>query len=79
MSALLVAIGLVLGTAAPASLAVITPLQWALLGINVAGDVRQAVQLERSLAILLRNPSVRLMLAANGEAAIRWQDRQMEY
>lgn len=82
MSALLVVIGLLLGTAAPASLAAVTTLQWAELGLIVGNDAiklaPRALRDERALVQFLQSPAFRLMLARNGDAAIRWQERQME-
>ena len=73
MSALLVVIGLLLGTAAPASLGAITALQWAELGITVAGDARDMIKLQQQLAVMVNSPAFRAWAAANGDAAIRLQ------
>lgn len=78
MHVLLILLGLLGGFAAPASLAAITPLQWASVGLTVAGEVPKAVKANREMMAIIASPAFRAMLAANGEAAIRWQDRQME-
>lgn len=85
MHALLLLIGLLLGTAAPSSLAAITTLQWIELGVTVANDavklpkeLREFQQGAQQLRAFTESPAFRQMLAANGEAAIKWQDRQME-
>lgn len=80
---MLVLIGLLLGTAAPASLAAVTTLQWAQLSLILAnGAVKLApgaLRQEVALIQFMQSPAFRQMLAANGEAAIRWQDRQQEW
>lgn len=59
-----------------ATLGAMTAADWALFALNNAPTV---IRTERQLFAFLNSPAGRRMLAANGEAAIRWQDRQMEY
>jgi hypothetical protein len=78
LSALLIVIGLLLGTAAPASIAAITTLQWVQLSLALAKGIPQVIKADQQVIAFIQSPAFRVMLAANGEAAIRWQDRQME-
>lgn len=85
MHGLLLLIGLLLGTAPPASLAAISTLQWIELGVTVANDavklpedLKQFHQEAQQLRAFVKSPTFARILAANGEAAIKWQDRQME-
>ena len=71
MSALLILIGLLLGTAAPASLAAVSTLQWVMIGLTVAGDAQKGVKVAQELYVLSQNPAFRAMVAANGDVAIR--------
>ncbi len=71
MAALLVAIGLLLGTSAPASLAAITTLQWVELSLTLAGKVPKVIKTAKEIEIIINSPQFRAWAAANGEAAIR--------
>lgn len=73
MHALLLLIGLLLGTAPPISLAAISTLQWIELGVTVAGDVPKAVKMNRQLMQIVQSPAFARWVAANGAAAIRLQ------
>ena len=81
MHALLIVLALLGGFAVPSSLGAITTLQWISIGLSVAGDAKNLKNLPREaqqLRAFLESPAFRQMLATNGEAAIKWQDRQME-
>lgn len=61
------------------SFAAMTPTLWALFALGQVGNIRGAIKTEKQLYAFLNSPQGRAMLAANGEAAIRWQNKQMEY
>ena len=76
---LAVVLGLLLGTTGPVALGALTTFQiaqLALMGIKIAP---KAIATEQLLIQFIKSPQFREMLAANGEAAIRWQDKQMEF
>lgn len=79
MAALAVALGLLLGASGPIALGALTTFQiaqLALMGIKIAPS---AIKTEKQIIVFLNSPEFRAMAAANGEAAIKWQDRQMEF
>lgn len=59
-----------------ATLGAMTAADWALFALN---NIPKAVKTEAQIIAFLNSPAGRQMLAANGEAAIRWQNRQMEF
>jgi hypothetical protein len=63
--------------ASPVTGALTLPQIAALAGIALKG-LPAAIKTERQLIAYLNSPQFRAMAAANGEAAIKWQDRQME-
>lgn len=73
MTALLVVLGVILGTAAPVSLAAITATQWATIGLVLAKGVPGALRANQALIKELQSPAFRAWVAANGETAIRLQ------
>lgn len=71
MSALLLALGLILGTAAPASIGAVTALQWAQVGLSLAQGIPQVIKADKQLLALVQSPEFRDWVKANGEGAIR--------
>ena len=66
--------------------AAMTPTLWALFALGQVGNLKTYVKVGKTVVKLtkaeiafLNSPAFRTMAAANGEAAIKWQNRQMEY
>lgn len=70
MAALLVLLGLLGGFATPVAIAAITPIQWALIGVNAADYARRLPKEAQQLRAFLESPQFRAWAAANGERAI---------
>ncbi len=73
MHVLLIVLGLLGGFAAPASLAVITPLQWALIAYGAVSNGKEVLKLDAQMRQLVESPAFRQWVAANGERAIQLQ------
>lgn len=73
MAAILFLIGVLLGTAAPVSLAAVTATQWVAISLMAAKGIPDAVKLERQLDVFIKSPAFAQWAAANGEMAIRLQ------
>lgn len=79
MAALAVVIGLLLGASGPVALGALTTFQIAQLAIMGVKIGPRVISFDRKLIAYINSPAFRLTAAANGEAAIRWQQRQMEF
>jgi len=79
MAELAVALGLLLGASGPIALGALTTFQIAQLGLMGIKILPNAIKTEKQIIAFIHSPSFRVMLAANGEEAIRWQNRQMEF
>lgn len=85
MSALLLLLGLLAGSAvAPASIAAITPIMWATIGINAAAAGPQVIKFVEAIKAEMKITGVKFgqpelppdfaqWVAANGDTAIRLQ------
>lgn len=73
MHVLLIVLGLILGTAAPASLGAITALQWVEIGLTLGNDAIKLPGQYRQFQAIVNSPAFRVWVAANGEAAMRLQ------
>ena len=66
--------------------AAMTPTLWVLFGLSQVGNLKTYVKVSKKVIVIdkaviayMQTPAFRAMAAANGEAAIKWQLRQMEY
>lgn len=73
---LAIIISLLIGS--PVGAALTLPQIAALAGVIIKG-LPAAIKTEKQLYAFVNSPAFAQMLARNGDAAIRWQDRQMEY
>jgi hypothetical protein len=66
--------------------AAMTPTLWVLFGLSQAGNLKTYVKvgkkvilIDKAIIAYVQTPAFRAMAARNGEAAIKWQQRQMEF
>jgi hypothetical protein len=63
--------------------AAMTPLLWGLFALQNVGTVvkvgKKVIIIDKALVAYMQTPAFRAMAARNGEAAIKWQQRQMEF
>lgn len=62
---------------APVTGALTLPEILALAGV-LAKELPVAIKTEQQIVAFMQTPEFRAMVEANGDAAIRWQDRQIE-
>ena len=79
MGAVAVALGLLLGASGPVALGALSTFQIAQLALMGVKLAPKAIIAEKQLLEFIQSPQFRVMLAANGDAAIRWQDKQQEF
>lgn len=79
MGAVAVALGLLLGASGPVALGALSTFQIAQLALMGVKLAPKAINAEKQLVAFIQSPQFRVMLAANGDAAIRWQDQQQEF
>jgi len=71
LATLLLVIGLILGTAAPASLAAVTSLQWVIISLTLADYGVKGVKDVKKLDAFIHTPQFQAWAAANGDYVIR--------
>ena len=59
--------------------AAMTPTLWALFALGQVSNIPSYIKTEKQLIAFINSPAFRQMAARNGEAAIQWQQKQMEY
>lgn len=71
MHVVLLVIGLILGTAAPASLGSVTALQWVIISLTLAKDGAKGIKDLKALDAFIHTPQFEAWAAANGEYVIK--------
>lgn len=74
--ALAIALSVLLGSPVAGALSAVQIA--ALVGIGIK-EAPMVIKLDAQVIAFMKSAAFRQMLAANGDAAIRWQNRQMEY
>jgi hypothetical protein len=66
--------------------AAMTPTLWVLFGLSQVGNLKtyikvgkKVIVIDKAVVAYMQTPAFRAMAARNGEAAIRWQQKQMEF
>jgi hypothetical protein len=63
--------------------AAMTPALWAVFALNNVGTAikvgKKVIIIDKAIIAYMQTPAFRAMAAENGEAAIKWQQRQMEF